>query len=80
MYNVRTKYVHTQSYFDGPVVLNRDNNHVNMVRFITVSWCDRQKHNPRREVGFGRDARDLVDEIAAESNIYSLCLYFEEPP
>ena len=36
-----------QQYFDGQVVLNRDEDHVKMTRFLKTSGCDRQKYNRR---------------------------------
>ena len=51
-----------QQYFDGPVVLNRDEYHFKMATFLKASECDQQKHNSSREVDIWERPRDLVDE------------------
>ena len=48
-----------QQYFDGPVILNRDEAHLKMTRFLKASGCDRQKHNPCMKCTFDREARDI---------------------
>ena len=64
-----------QQYFDGPVFLNRDENHFKMATFLKASGCDRQKHTPGVKWAFDGDARDMVDEIAWVKNIISSVLF-----
>ena len=53
-YSERTKYYNIQQYFDGPVILKRDEDHFKMVTFFKASGRDRQKHNPYCDVHFWR--------------------------
>ena len=49
-FNMGTKYYHMQQYFEVQVVLKLDEYHFKMVTFLKASDCNRQKHNPRRDV------------------------------
>ena len=51
-----------QQCFDGPVVLNLNEDNLKVVTFLKASGCDRQKHNPGLKWTF--DRADMVDEIA----------------
>ena len=67
-----------QQYFDGPLGLNRDEDHEKMARFLKVSGCDRQKHTPPPpgvRWTFDGAARDMVDEIAGATIINSSVMF-----
>ena len=64
-----------QQYFDGQVVLNRNEDHEKMARFLKVSGAIGNNITPGLKLTFDGDTRDMVDEIAGVENINSSVMF-----